>query len=60
MTEVKTDEEAKKLADEHHVDYEARHKKGDIINLFFEEFCEDKTDPAYICHRSSDRNFTTD
>lgn len=37
---VKTDEEAKKLADEHHVEYEARHGKGDIINLFFEEFCE--------------------
>jgi lysyl-tRNA synthetase class 2 len=37
---VQTDEEAKKLADEHHVEYEARHGKGDIINLFFEEFCE--------------------
>ena len=37
---VKTDEEAKKLADEHHVAYEARHTKGDIVNLFFEEFCE--------------------
>ncbi|MCM1172761.1 MAG: lysine--tRNA ligase [Clostridium sp.] len=37
---VTTDEEAKKLADEHHIEYEARHTKGDIINLFFEEFCE--------------------
>lgn len=37
---VKTDEEAKKLADEHHIEYEARHTKGDIINLFFEEYCE--------------------
>ena len=37
---VKSDEEAKKLADEHHVEYEARHTKGDIVNLFFEEFCE--------------------
>ncbi|MBQ2101010.1 MAG: lysine--tRNA ligase, partial [Lachnospiraceae bacterium] len=37
---VKTDEEAKKIADEHHVEYEARHTKGDIVNLFFEEYCE--------------------
>ena len=38
--EVNTDEEAKALAKEHHVEFEDRHKKGDIINLFFEEFCE--------------------
>ena len=50
FTEVKTDEEAKKLADEHHVAYEARHKKGDIINLFFEEFCEDKMIPVSYTH----------
>lgn len=37
---VTTDEEAKKLADKHHIEYEPRHTKGDIINLFFEEFCE--------------------
>lgn len=37
---VSTDEEAKKLADKHHIEYETRHTKGDIINLFFEEFCE--------------------
>ncbi len=37
---VTTDEEAKKLADKHHIEYEARHTKGDIINMFFEEFCE--------------------
>ena len=49
FTEVKTDEEAKKLADEYHVAYEARHKKGDIINLFFEEFCEDKMiQPTFV------------
>ena len=41
FSQVTTDEEAKALADEHHVAYEARHKKGDIINLFFEEFCEE-------------------
>ena len=38
--EVKTDAEAKKLADEHKIEYEERHTKGDIVNLFFEEFCE--------------------
>ena len=38
--EVKTDDEAKALAKEHHVEFEERHGKGDIINLFFEEFCE--------------------
>ena len=38
--EVKSDEDAKKLADEHHIEYEERHPKGYIVNLFFEEFCE--------------------
>ena len=37
---VATDEEAKALAKEHHIEYEERHTKGDIINLFFEEYCE--------------------
>ena len=37
---VKDDAEAKALAKEHHVEYEERHTKGDIVNLFFEEFCE--------------------
>ena len=41
FNEVHSDEEAKKLADEHHVEYEARHKKGDILSLFFEEFAEE-------------------
>ena len=46
---VTTDEEAKKLADERHIEYEARHKKGDIVNLFFDEFCEDKMiQPTFI------------
>ena len=46
---VETDDEAKRLADEHHIEYEARHKKGDIINLFFEEFCEDKmVQPTFV------------
>ncbi len=38
--EVADDKAAKKLADEHHIEYEDRHTKGDIINLFFEEYCE--------------------
>ncbi len=39
--EIKTLEEARKVADEHHVEYEDRHKKGDILALFFEEFAEE-------------------
>ena len=38
--EIKSDEEAKGLAKERHIEYEERHTKGDIINLFFEEYCE--------------------
>ena len=37
---VATDEEAKALAKEHHIEFEERHTKGDIVNLFFEEYCE--------------------
>ena len=47
--EVADDEAAKKLADEHHIEYEDRHKKGDIINLFFEENCEKELiQPTFI------------
>ena len=47
--EVADDEAAKKLADEHHIEYEAHHKKGDIINLFFEEYCEKELiQPTFI------------
>lgn len=46
---VSSDEEAKKIADEHHIAYEDRHKKGDIVNLFFDEYCEDKMiQPTFI------------
>ncbi len=41
FTEILTDEDAKKTADAHHIAYEPRHKRGDIINLFFEEYCEE-------------------
>lgn len=46
---VKTDEEAKALADQYHVAYEARHKKGDILALLFEEFVEEHlVQPTFI------------
>lgn len=46
---VATDEEAKALAKEHHVEFEDRHKKGDIISLFFEEFVEEKLiQPTFV------------
>ena len=47
--QVLDDAAAKKLADEHHIAYEERHKKGDIINLFFEEYCEKELiQPTFI------------
>ena len=47
--QVPDDAAAKKLADEHHIEYEAHHKKGDIINLFFEEYCEKELiQPTFI------------
>ncbi len=47
--QVADTEAAKKLADEHHIEYEARHTKGDILSLFFEEFCEEKLiQPTFI------------
>ena len=41
FNEIHTLEEARTAAREHHVEYEERHGKGDILNLFFEEFCEE-------------------
>ncbi len=47
--QVSTDEEAKAIADEHEIAYEQRHTKGDIINLFFEEYCEKElVQPTFI------------
>jgi len=49
FAEIKTTEEAKKLADEKSVHYETRHVRGDIINLFFEEFVEEHLiQPTFI------------
>lgn len=46
---VESDEAAKALAKEHHIEYEERHTKGDIINLFFEEYCEKELiQPTFI------------
>ncbi len=46
---VETDVEAKKIADEHHIEYEAHHNKGHIVNLFFEEYCEKElVQPTFI------------
>ena len=47
--QVPDDAAAKKLADEHQIEYEERHKKGDIVNLFFEEYCEKELiQPTFI------------
>ena len=47
--EVKTVEQARELAKEHHVEFEEHHKKGDILNLFFEEFVEEHlVQPTFI------------
>ncbi|MEG0216254.1 MAG: lysine--tRNA ligase, partial [Hungatella sp.] len=49
FTTITTDEDAKKLADEHHIKYEARHKKGDILSMLFEEFVEEHlVQPTFI------------
>lgn len=70
FTSINTEEEAKALADQHHIKYEDRHKKGDIINLFFEEFVEENlVQPTFIMdhpveisplakRKPSDPNFT--
>lgn len=49
FTAIKTDEEAKALADQYHIEYEARHKKGDILSMLFEEFVEEHlVQPTFI------------
>ena len=47
---VRTTEEAKTLADQHHIEYQERHKKGDILSLFFEEYVEEHLiQPTFVC-----------
>ncbi len=49
FNEIKTLEEARAAADEHHIEYEERHKKGDILNLFFEEYAEEHlVQPTFV------------
>lgn len=49
FTEIKDIEAARKVADEHHVEYEQRHKVGDILNLFFDEYVEGNlVQPTFI------------
>ncbi len=49
FNDIHSAEDAKKLADEHHIEYEDRHGKGDILNLFFEEYVEDHLiQPTFI------------
>lgn len=52
---IATVEEAKNQADAHHIEYEKRHKKGDIINLFFEKYVEEKLiQPTFITGHPTD------
>ncbi len=47
--EIKTDEEAKALAKEHHIEFEDRHKKGDILSMFFEKYAEENLiQPTFV------------
>lgn len=49
FNEIKDTEEAKKVADEHHVEYEPHHKKGDILSLFFETYVEEQLiQPTFV------------
>lgn len=49
FSEITTDEAAKAIANEKNIAFEPHHKRGDIINLFFEEFCEDKMiQPTFV------------
>lgn len=49
FSEITTLDEARALAKQHHIEYEERHKFGDIVNLFFETYCEDKLmQPTFI------------
>ena len=49
FNEIKTLEEARAIADEKHIEYEDHHKKGDILNLFFEEFVEEHlVQPTFV------------
>ena len=48
------------LLREHHIEFEERHKKGDILNLILRRICRGASDPANLCYGSSDRDFSID
>ncbi len=55
FTKVQTLEEARQLAKAHHIEYEERHGKGDILNLFFETYCEEKLiQPTFVMQHPVD------
>ncbi len=55
FAQIETLEDARKIAKEHHIEYEERHKKGDILNLFFEEYVESNLiQPTFITHHPVD------
>lgn len=55
FNEIKTLEDARAIADARHIEYEERHKKGEIINLFFERYCEEKlVQPTFITGHPTD------
>lgn len=55
FTLISTLEEARALAKEHHLEYEERHGKGDILNLFFEEYCEEHLiQPTFVMNHPVD------
>lgn len=55
FSEIKTLEEAREIAKAHHIEYEERHLKGDILNLFFEQYCEEKLiQPTFLTNHPVD------
>ncbi len=53
--EIHTLEEAREIAKQHHVEFEPRHRKGEILNLFFEQFCEEHmVQPTFIMDHPTD------
>ncbi|MBO4411514.1 MAG: lysine--tRNA ligase [Lachnospiraceae bacterium] len=53
--EIRTLEGAREAAKAHHIEYEERHKWGDIVSLFFEEFCEkEMIQPTFVCDHPLD------
>ena len=58
--QVETLEQARELAKEHNIVFEERHKKGDILNLFFEEYCRGAPSAADLHHGSSGGDLPAD